>query len=117
MTDTPDPRLQALLGADTLASLRGRLRARFDADRDGEIDAREWDEARREARREVEAQHRELRNQPEISLVRRPDDGRLYLISDLDSARLARRWRRWSWLQLGLFFVLLGGFAYALRRV
>lgn len=29
MSDAPDPRLQALLGADTLASLRRRLRARF----------------------------------------------------------------------------------------
>ena len=30
MSDTPDPRLRALLGGDTLASLRGRLRARFE---------------------------------------------------------------------------------------
>ncbi|MCL4763649.1 MAG: TIGR02679 family protein, partial [Burkholderiales bacterium] len=30
MSDAPDPRLLALLGADTLASLRGRLRARFE---------------------------------------------------------------------------------------
>lgn len=91
------------------------LLARFDFNRDGELDLREWELARQQAKREVAAQHRQQHAHPEISIVRLPDDGRMYLISDLDPAKLARRYRLWSWAHLVIFFATLGGFAHVLR--
>ncbi len=80
---------------------------RFDLDKNGQLDLREWELARRQARREVLANHRELRAAPELNLVRVPDDGRLYLISDLDPGRLAGKYRMWSWLHIAIFFAAL----------
>ncbi len=96
---------------------RPSLLARFDIDHDGELDLDEWERARQQARREVVAQHRELRAQPEVSIVRRPRDGRLFLVSDVDPARLARRFRLWAWLHLGLFLAALAGSAYVWRGI
>lgn len=91
------------------------LLARFDANKDGELDMKEWELARQQAKREITAQHREQHAHAEVSIVRRPDDGRMFLISDLDPARLARRYRVWSWAHLTIFFATLGGFAYFVR--
>lgn len=82
---------------------RSTLLARFDANRDGEICLAEWEEARAQARREVLAVQREALAAPEAHVLRRPRDGRLYLISDLDPDRIARRYRRWAWFHLSLF--------------
>lgn len=91
------------------------LLSRFDLDADGRLDMREWELARRHAKREVAAQHHRLRAQAEAIVMRKPDDGRMYLISDLDPARLARRYRLWSWAHLTLLFVGLGVAAFAWR--
>lgn len=91
---------------DTAAQVRDLLAAwkrdhpellrRFDLDGDGELDLREWELARAQARREVRRQRQELLAAPEAHIMRRPADGRLYLISDLDPARIARRYRLWA---------------------
>lgn len=94
---------------------RRRLLQRFDLDRDGEISLDEWELARRQARREVLAAHREVRNSAELHLLRVPRDGRLYLISSLPPERLALRYRRWSWAHLAFLFLGLAGLAYALK--
>jgi hypothetical protein len=91
------------------------LLARFDLNGDGELDLGEWELARRQAKREIGAQHRELRTQAEVSVMRRPDDGRMYLISDLDPVKLARRYQLWSWAHLTMLFVGLGVAAHAWR--
>ncbi len=88
-----------------------RLIERFDLDRNGELDLREWELARRDAKRQVERAHRAARLHGELSVVRRPAGARLYLISNLDPDRLARRYRLWSIAQLGLFFVAIGWLA------
>lgn len=75
---------------------RPALLARFDLDGDGQIDLREWELARAQARREVRQQRDAALNAAEAHVMRRPADGRLYLISDLDPARIARRYRLWS---------------------
>ncbi|ATE59109.1 hypothetical protein [Thauera sinica] len=75
---------------------RPALLARFDLDGDGQIDLREWELARAQARREVRQQRDAVLTAAEAHVMRRPADGRLYLISDLDPARIARRYRRWS---------------------
>ncbi len=91
------------------------LLRRFDLDGNGELDLREWELARAQARREVERQHREERLQPELHLMRLPDDRRLYVISTLQPAALSKRYRWWSAVHLTIFFAGLAGMAYALR--
>ncbi len=98
---------------DTAAQVRDLLAAwkrdhpellrRFDLDGDGQIDLREWELARAQARREVNRQRQEILAAPEAHLMRRPADGRLYLISDLDPARIARRYRLWAAFHMAVF--------------
>jgi len=83
---------------------RRSLASRFDLDGDGEISMREWELARAEARREVGRTHAELRAAPGVHVLRRPRDGRLYLLANVDADRLAARFRLWTWLHLALFF-------------
>jgi hypothetical protein len=94
---------------------REQLLKRFDLNGDGQIDLDEWELARRQARREVEREHREARSQSDVSVMQRPADGRLYLISNLDPDRLANRYRWWSAFHIGFFFVGVGWLAYLWR--
>ncbi|MBI4984293.1 MAG: hypothetical protein HZC24_02800 [Rhodocyclales bacterium] len=91
------------------------LRKRFDLDGNGEVDLREWELARAEARREVEQMQREARQRSDLHLMRMPEDGRLYLISALSPERLARRYRWWSLAHLVIFFGALAGVARAVN--
>ena len=85
------------------------LKKRFDLDGDGEIDLREWELARKAAAREVEENHRELRQQPGVHVMRRPASGRMYLISNLSPQQLKRKYQWWSAIHLGIFFAALAG--------
>lgn len=82
---------------------RSQLLARFDLDGNGEIDLHEWELARAQARREVRRQRDAAQAAAEAHVMRRPADGRLYLISDHEPARIARRYRLWSVFHLGTF--------------
>ena len=79
-----------------------RLHRRFDLDRNGSIDPREWELARRLAASTVAAQHRELRSASEGHCLRAPADGRLFIISALPPQRLRRRYLLWSAFHLGV---------------
>jgi hypothetical protein len=79
-----------------------RLLERFDLDRNGQIDLKEWDLARKAALREVKKAHQEIRAQPGVTMMRRPRDGRLFLLADLDPNGVARRYGLWTWIQLGI---------------
>lgn len=81
------------------------LRARFDADRDGQIDAAEWEAARRAAQGEVQAHLAERALTPGVHLMRQPRDGRPYLLSTFDQETLAGR-KRWQ-ARLGLLATIL----------
>lgn len=50
-----------------------------------------------------------------VHTLRRPEDGRLYLISTLPQEKLARRYRWWSLAHLAMFFGGLAGAAAALK--
>ena len=78
------------------------LLRRFDLNRDGTIDEHEWELARRLATSTVEQQHRTLRQQPGVNMVRAPQDGRLFMISALPPQRLRQRYLLWSLLHLAL---------------
>jgi hypothetical protein len=84
------------------------LHERFDLDADGRIDEREWSLARRAAQREVERRHREILSQPVTHVLRKPADGRPFLVSTLDPVQVGRRHRLWQWLHL-LFALAAGG--------
>ena len=104
--------LSALL-SEWKASKAGLLK-RFDLDHNGDIDLKEWQLARQAARREVAKQHQDIRSQAGVNIVRKPRDGRLFLLSNLDPDKLGRRYGFWTALQLvialsaaaGLLFVL-----------
>ena len=84
------------------------LRRRFDRNGDGQIDLAEWEAARREATRAVEQQHRELREQDDLHVIRAPRDGRLFLISPLAPQTLRRRFLLWSAAHLAVAVVAIG---------
>jgi hypothetical protein len=86
-----------------------KLKERFDLNGDGEIDLQEWELARKAAAREVEKNHRELRQHPGVHVIRRPSPGRLYLISNLSPHQLKRKYQWWSAIHLGIFFAGLAG--------
>jgi hypothetical protein len=84
----------------------GTLLERFDRNRDGRIDAEEWERARRTAAAEAAERYAEQMQGQQLHSLGRPRDGRLpYLISNLPEFGLVRRYR-WSALGgLVLFFV------------
>jgi len=82
------------------------LMRRFDANRDGVIDDPEWEQARREAQAAIEREYTARRALGPVNLVRRPRDGRKYILSAFPPDQLARRFALWAWLHLALF---LGG--------
>lgn len=69
------------------------LLARFDLDGNGQIDIREWELARAQARREVRRLQAEALAAPELHVIRRPADKRLFLISDRDPEQIGRNYR------------------------
>ena len=88
---------------------RAELLRRFDADGNGEIDLQEWEVARRQAIKTVEQQHHEMRQTSELSVVRAPADGRMFLISTLPSDKLRRRYLWWSLFHLGVAMLGFSG--------
>lgn len=93
-SDNRDP--QRELGELLRAWKRDRagLLERFDADRDGEIDLREWQAVRRAARAELASGRRQLDRHPGISVLAAPADGRPFLLGALPQSDLARQLRR-----------------------
>lgn len=92
------------------------LHARFDHNRDGELDLHEWEHARLAARAEAERRLADIRAAPETHIMRRPDDGRLFILSNLPPEKLARRYALWTWAHLALFFGALTAFGWLTAR-
>lgn len=93
------------------------LMARFDLNQDGEIDEREWQLARTQAKREVAKQHREVRAQPGFHLLHKPSDGRHFLITNKDQEKVERAMLQWSRLCLVTFVIALGYFGHQLSSL
>lgn len=91
------------------------LRARYDADRDGEISLDEWEKVRHDAAAEVDRAHRAARLEPDVHLMRRPADGRPFLIANRDVAALVRHFRTWSWIHLAWMAGAVTGLGWAAR--
>lgn len=86
------------------ANQRGLLE-RFDLDKDGKLDLREWELARLQAQREVRKQHSETQSRgvEGVHLLRKPADGRLFLLANEMPDRIGSRYRWWSWIHLAVF--------------
>lgn len=86
-------------------SNKGDLLARFDLDKDGQVDLKEWELARLQARREVRKHHSEIqtRGVEGVHLLRKPADGRLFLLANEMPERIGARYRWWSWIHVAVF--------------
>jgi hypothetical protein len=91
-----------------------QLHERFDLDKNGGIDAKEWELAVLAAKREVARQHGEIRLKDGVHLMRKPTDGRLFLLSNLPEERLARKYVLWGWFHLLTFLGATGSATYLL---
>ncbi len=91
------------------------LRARFDLNNDGVLGMDEWMLARQAAKREIAKTMREAQAQPDIHIISRPSDGKLFLISNLTPEKLSRRYLFWAWAHLVIFFGALGGIGWLLQ--
>lgn len=90
------------------------LRARFDRNRDGEVDLAEWELARQEARRLAAAAAAEHALAPDVHILMRPPDGRVFLLSGIPPERLAQRFRRTAFLLLAGFLAAGAAVTFAL---
>lgn len=86
-----------------------QLLRRFDLDQDGRIDLREWELARLQAAREVRQRRSEQSSRfvDGVHLLRKPRDGRLFLLANEMPESLGRRFSNWSLFHL-LFFCVAG---------
>jgi hypothetical protein len=82
-----------------------QVHERFDLDRDGKISMKEWELARLQARREVRARQAEVqsRSVEGVHLLRKPGDGRLFLLANELPDKIGSRYRFWSWAHLVIF--------------
>lgn len=68
----------------------------YDRNADGAIDLQEWEFARRDAEREVQLIHRDIRAQPHTHSVARCASGRPYIISTREPKRVVLGLRLWA---------------------
>lgn len=81
------------------------LLERFDLNKDGKIDEKEWELARLQAQREVRKRQSDAqaRSVEGTHLMSRPRDGRLFLLANEAPDKLGGRYRFWSWVHIVIF--------------
>ena len=81
------------------------LQERFDPHRDGKISLNEWELARLQAQREVRARHAEMRSRSTegVHVLRKPGDGRLFLLANEMPEKFGSRYWWWSVVHLVIF--------------
>jgi len=81
------------------------LHGGFDLDRDGKVSMKEWELARLQARREVRARQTDVqsRSVEGVHILRKPRDGRLFLLANELPGKIGSRYRFWSWVHLVIF--------------
>jgi len=92
------------------------LLKRFDLDNNGFLDIDEWMLARQAAKREANKRLAHERAEPDVHHLLKPNDGRLFLLSNLAPEKLAGRFVLWTWLHLTIFFGALAGIAWLLQQ-
>jgi hypothetical protein len=110
--DDPDVAVAALLH-DWKQDQKSLL-ARFDDNHDGVLSSEEWERARAAAHQQV-LDHMIARPQePSLSVLSQPTDGRVFLLAALDGQSLARRLRRRAAASIAAFVVFSVAFVCAL---
>lgn len=94
---------------------RPALLARFDTNQDGDLDIEEWEHARQAALSEIKTTLQIDADHDGLHLMRRPRDGRPYLLSNHPKAHHGRAFLVWAWVQIGVFLCACGGLAYFLQ--
>lgn len=86
---------------------QAKLLERFDLNKDGKIDMKEWELARLQARREARNRLGDPASRPieGMHMLSKPADGRLFLIANEMPDKLGGRYRFWSWVHLVIFIV------------
>ena len=84
---------------------QGQLHDRFDLDRDGRISMKEWELARLQAQREVRARQAEAqsRSTEGVHVLRKPADGRPFLLANELPDKIGARYRFWSVVHFVVF--------------
>jgi hypothetical protein len=86
---------------------QAQLLKRFDGNRDGQIDHKEWELVRKVAEVQAQKEYQERAQQPQIHLLAKPaDDERPFILSIYPQDQLTRRYRLWATVSLIGFFVL-----------
>jgi hypothetical protein len=82
-----------------------KMLERFDSNRDGHIDQREWQRARQQATREAQQHVTANYDNTDIHIMSKPASGQAYILSTSDPAELTSHYRRQSMgmLLAGLF--------------
>jgi len=96
---------------------RTKLLARFDVNRDGEIDLDEWQDVRQAGAREGDRIHLQTRLGDGIHLMRRAAHNRPFLIANQEVTALVRHYRLWGWLHLAILGTSLAGVIATAPRV
>lgn len=84
---------------------RNFLLQHYDANGDGDVDMQEWQKATTDARKIAKQLARESVTVPGFHVMRAPDDGRPFIISNRDPENLAAHYKWWAWLHLVMFVV------------
>jgi hypothetical protein len=96
---------------------QAKLLERFDANRNGQIDADEWEQVRAAARAQVLARQHADELQPAVPVVTQPGDGRAFLLAASDRASLARRYRLQAALSIAVFVLCAAAIASLVRAI
>lgn len=91
------------------------LHGRFDLDSNGTLDMQEWMLARLAAKREVGKRKQEAEAAPDFHIISKPQDGKLFLISNLEQNDLSRRYLFWTWANLIILIAALGTIGWLLQ--
>lgn len=91
------------------------LHDRFDLDRNGVIDEKEWRLARQAAEREIARRHLEIRKQPTLHRLQKPGSRKPCLIANHSPEQLGRRYAWLSAAHLALLLACLFGIGWAMR--
>ncbi len=89
--DTHDHRAEVAEWLRELKADQRRLLREFDRNRDGAIDADEWEAARQQAIAAIDAKLLERSLAPGVSVLKKPPDGRDFILSGHDEQTLRRR--------------------------
>ena len=90
-----------------------KQRAAFDTNRDGTLDAAEFDQLRAAAAQQVAQARSEQATRPQTHVLRKPPAQRIFLLTTLPPEQLGRslRWQAWAWLATALLMLGLAGAA------